>query len=193
MSRKFAHVLGWIGITLGAACSAQADELSLQITPIVGFERVVRSDPEPYAKWRVVYGAGVIAGYRILSGELEATRGTDSETFPLQGIEDRYQEDRLKLGVRTEVDLSSLLAAYFRLGGQASRGKRERTEAGSTTTTWTPIKADPYLGAGLRIQAGSALQLQAGLTVVFRRFPHMEDNEYQTSFGVNIQLGSAGR
>lgn len=166
---------------------ANAAEL-LSIEPIIGYERSQKLVPTPHTKDRLIYGARATAGLRLLSLELEYTRGTDSEDFPSDGLASKDTDDRLKMGLVSSFGLGRLFRLHARGGVQASKNIHEETQAGVTTVTSNPIEYNPYAGAGLSAGLGRKLSISGSLTAVFREFPDMSKNEYQATLGFSIKL-----
>lgn len=168
--------------------SAHASLFKLTIEPIVGFERVQKLIPTAHKVDRMLYGARFSLGIPLLAIEAQATRGTDSETFTSPAMSVKDTDDRLKLGLRSSLRLGPILMLIARGGGQAKRTIHEETVSGVTSRTIPPIKYRPYAGLGLTSRLGSAFALSGGITAVFNNFPHMKDNDYETTLGFTVSL-----
>lgn len=178
-------LLGFLGFS--SSSHALPAGTTYSVTPIVGFEQVTKARPDYHAKVRLIYGALVTAGYRIISAESEITRASDNEYYPLQDLRLADTDDRIKLGIRSEYPLLPILSAYGRLGGQASRNTHEEIRSGVSTKTIGKIKISPYFGLGVVLDVVNWVALQAGATVVFNEWPDMSKNDYQTTFGVTFR------
>jgi hypothetical protein len=169
--------------TVQAASSATGE-----LEPIFGYERVQKLVPTPHTKDRLIYGLRYSIGVPLLSAEAEYTRGMDQESFPTSNMDTKDTADRLKVGIRSRVRMGSFLSAFARAGGEAYRNIHEETVSGTTTRTEQPIQYSPYAGAGLNARLGKQFTLNAGLTVVFRNFPVMTQNDYQATAGFTVKF-----
>lgn len=159
------------------------------ITPIVGFEKVVKTRPDVHTKIRLMYGALITGGYREISGEIEYTRASDNEAFPLLGLTTRDTDDRVKVGLRSTFSvLAPVVDLTARAGGQASRNIHEETLNGVTTKTIGKLRVDPYAGLSLGLNVATLATLSAGVTAVFQDFPDMSKTDYQLAFGLSLHL-----
>ena len=175
----------FLGLTIGGSVHAAAlRDFNVQVEPVVGFERAYSPLPSPRTKVRLLYGLRATAGYSILSGELEATRASDSETFPSQGLTVDETSDKVKLGLRSGI-YRSFGAAFFRAGGQAQRVSRTQTAGGVPTQSQDPISIDPYAGIGAEL-GGANIRLTGSATVVFRDLQRLSQNELETTIGLRI-------
>ena len=156
--------------------------------PIIGYERVQKLVPSPHTKDRLLYGARYSLGLGFLGAEAEYTRSSDTENFPSSNLETQDTSDRLKIGARIRFLSLGILSASARLGGEASRNGHQETVSGNTTTTTEPIRYRPYAGAILNGRLGRSLGLHAGLTVIFRDFPDMAQNDYQATAGFSLKF-----
>jgi hypothetical protein len=165
-----------------------ASLLSLQVEPIVGYERVQKLVPTAHTKSRLIYGARLIAGLPLLSAEAELTRGTDDESFPDQGLTTKDTADKLKLGLRSGFGMGMLLRFTARGGVQATRNRHEETTGGVTTSALEPTRYKPYAGAGLRARLAPKITASAEAVVVFNDINDLKQNEYQTTAGFAIRF-----
>lgn len=166
---------------------ARASKASVNIEPIIGYERVQKLIPEAHTVERMYYGARATAGVSLLSAEAELTRATDTETFSNQNLTVKDLDDRLKLGLRSSYMLNSLISLQARGGVQAERKTQEQTNSGVSTTSVGKILYHPYAGASLSSRLMSNLSLTGGVTVVFHEFPNMNKNDYQVSLGFSVR------
>jgi len=174
-------------IAFSGTAQAAAGMISYSVEPIIGYERVQKLIPTAHTRERLVYGARVVAGLPLVSAEGEFTRAMDTEVFssPTQTIADT--EDRARVGLRSTFKLNGFLNIFVRAGAQAGQARHDITDAGGTTTTTTdPIKYRPYAGAGLRVNMGSKISLNADLTTVFHSFPSMNNNDYLTTASLAV-------
>lgn len=179
----FASVLGagWIS-------SAQAEVLSFAIEPIVGYERVQKVKPTAHTRNRMNYGARVRVGIPLVSLEAEGIRGQDEESYPDQDLTIKDMDDKIRLGIRSSLRMTSLLSLWVRGGGQAKRNTHEETTGGVTTQEVGQFVYKPYAGLGLSSRLGRNFELSGGITVVFNDFPRMAQNEYDTTLGFSVRL-----
>ncbi len=161
---------------------------AVTVEPIVGFEHVEKLTPAPHAKNRLIYGARVIAGIPLVSGELEYTRGTDREVFGDLGLTTTETADRGKVGARSSYVLGELLRFHLRAGGQLSKISREQTQGGVTTTTIESPAVKPYAGTGLSVRLAQALYASGEVVVVVNDLNDLSKNEYQTTAGFQVRL-----
>src|SRR5690606_20393379 len=106
-------------------------------------------------------GARVVAGYRLLSGEIEYTRGQSDANYPLTDLRIEETTERVRAGIRSTYDLGSILSFTGRGGAEIGRRNTESTTAGVTTKSESPTRVDPYVGAGIGIHLGKTLSLNA--------------------------------
>lgn len=189
MLKHYAQLIGVLFILLWAVFQKSARGItSVGIEPIVGYERVQLLLPTPHTKDRLVYGARATYGFSILSLEAEYTRGSSTESFPSEGLVTKDETQKIKFGLRSGIDILSLLNFYGRVGCQASENQHEETENGVTTKTRETVRYNPYAGAGLRLRLGRNLRATGDLTTVFRDFPNMNNNDYQITAGFVVQI-----
>jgi len=162
--------------------------VDVTLEPIAGYERVQKLVPNPHSRDRLVYGARLTAGVILFTGEAEYLRGSDTESFPTDDLTVLDAYEKARLGVRSGLKLGRLAAIFIRGGAQASRGREERTQAGVTITVDSPLRYDPYAGAGLRIGLSRRISLSAEVTAVLKNFPRMDDNEYLVTAGFAVHL-----
>lgn len=162
--------------------------LSLEIEPIVGYERVQKLIPVRHTRERFFYGARIIAGVPLVSAEAEVTRATDNEDLPDRNLFMKDDTDRVKLGLRSTIRLIGIVYAFARAGGQAEKNRHTETLAGVTTVTDDPITIKPYVGAGLRARMGRNLRFDADFTVVFHDTVNWNHYDYQTTAGFAVSF-----
>jgi len=185
---KVLYVL--IPFTLLTATQGQAaipTGMSVTVQPIVGYSFEKKSNPE--RRERVfIYGARVIAGYRIVSAEAEYTRGDSDAVYSNPDLRIKELSEKARLGIRSTYDLASILSVTARGGGEASRRTTERTEAGVTTNSKSPTTINPYLGAGLGFHLGSKVSLNAEVVATIPDVTDLRQNEYTTTLGLTISI-----
>lgn len=184
--------IGWLSFIMllgvfGLADSAlAAGLLELGVEPIVGYEYVQAILPSRHSVSRLVYGARVTAGVLMFSGEAEMTRGVTSEDYGT--YTQSITGDRVKVGVRSNFGLGSLLRVFLRVGGQAAQDRFDVTSGGVTATYYSDLKISPYAGAGLNARLSSLLSAHAGVTAVVPDFQDMTQNEYQATAGFRVKF-----
>ncbi len=189
MLKQYVHLICILTILLWAVFQRAAQGItSVGIEPIIGYERVQMWVPTLHTKDRLVYGARATYGFSFFSAEAEYLHAYSTESFPTQNLVTKDTADKIKLGIRSGVDLLGLLNFYGRLGGQATQNQHEETNAGITSITKEAVKYYPYAGAGLRLRLGRNLKVTGDLTTVFYDFPDMNKNEYQATAGFVIQV-----
>ena len=182
-----------IALLFGARLSAAAPSFDLKdvtysVEPVAGYELQHKSEPAPHAKLALIYGARVIAGYKIVALEGEYTRGSSDEDFADQSLRLEELTEKLKVGLRTAYDVASILKLSLRGGGEMSQHHTKSTSAGILTESDSPSKLAPYLGGGLACALGSKVSLTAEGTVTFRDLNDLGQSEYQGTFGLRLSL-----
>ena len=168
--------------------SSSNDNFKVKIEPLLGFETVFRDYPTPHTVTHQIYGLRVIAGIDTISGEAEYTKGTDTKNNSTAPEKIKFDDEKLKLGIRSSYNLTQHFLLTARLGGQARQTTREITSGGVITTEKEPIKYSPYAGAFLGINFGQYFRINAGSTVVFNDSKDMSKNEIQNTISVNIGI-----
>ncbi len=162
--------------------------ISMQIEPIVGYERVQKLIPDKHTVDRLHYGARLSLGVPFLAGEATYIRAYDTEEFPSDNLTVKDTTDKAQLGLRGSFKLIGVIRASARVGGQASQNVHEEIVSGVSTKTTETIKVHPYAGAGLIVQLGRLFQFKADVTTVFTKWPDMNYNEYQATAGFAVKF-----
>ena len=163
--------------------------LQFTITPIVGYERVQEIVPTPHTKDRLTYGARATLGIPLLSAEVEYTQAQSSEDFnPSQDLMTKDSAQQLKIGARTQVNLTTKIYGIGRAGVQATKNHHEQTTGGVTTAVDQPIYYKPYGGVGFGVSILPKVRATGEIVAVFNKFPDMSQNEYQTTVGLTISV-----
>jgi hypothetical protein len=171
----FAHAADYRGITY-------------TVEPIVGYTYQRNADPVG-TKLALTYGARVVAGYKILSGEAEYTiANTDSE-FPTTPERIQIKTEEIRAGLRSTYSLGSFLDWFLRGGAEVQRTHTKDTVAGVLTESDSPSDVYPYVGTGVSIALGSTLDLNADVTATVKDLHDMKQNEYRTTVGIQIAVG----
>ena len=157
----------------------------LTINPIVGYERVQKTQPTPHTSSRLIYGIGAKYGPPILKVEGEITRGSDSESYPDQDLTIKETATNLMLGIHSTFNSGSFLSWYLRGGGHARKVDQERTQNDVTTESDPAVYLSPYAGSGITLNLFDKVSINGGITVIFIGHPKATDLEYQTTFGVS--------
>jgi hypothetical protein len=173
--------------TQAANAAKVPDGLKYTIEPIVGFEHVQQLVPTPHSVNRIIYGARATAGYRIISAEAELTRGTNTESFPVQDLTIQNNDDKLKIGLRSGYSFMSYATFSLRAGGQATRAERKETTGSTVTVVRPSINYAPYAGTELRFAFSNTISFTTGIVVVFKDTKDMSKNDYQTTAGFQIR------
>lgn len=181
-------LLVFLAILSSTAGAAEYEGVSYTIEPIVGYAFERKDDP-PRAKRVLTYGARVIAGWRILSAELEYTQGDSDELFT-SGKRIEEKTERLRAGLRSTWALGSIVDWFLRGGGEAQKRERTTTISGVSTRTESPSRVYPYVGTGLAVHLGSALSLNASATATIKDTSDLKQNEYSTSLGVSLNFNA---
>jgi hypothetical protein len=172
----------------GATHAAPIGGFGFTVEPIIGFDRVQKLVPNPHTKNRLIYGARATAGILLISAEGEYTRGQDDESYSDLDLTVKEQADKAKLGIRSGFKLGPVVTFNLRAGGQATKGKRDETRGGVTTTYSQDLEVDPYAGAGLRGRLSNKLSASAEVVAVVTDTSDLSKNEYQTTAGFSIHL-----
>ena len=168
--------------------SAEAADKKLTFEPLYGIETALVRFPEPprYVT-RATYGARVLYGTTLLSGELEYTEAQSRKDYPDldQRVEDKSQ--RAALGIRSTLALGPFFGIYARAGGRASQGETKLTTAGISEIHKNPLQVDPYAGAGLQLALSSNFALNAGVTMI-----QNDNSEYDSQYtlGLTARFGT---
>lgn len=166
---------------------ASAAENRFIIEPLYGIETSLVQYPQPprYVT-RATYGARILYGITLLSGELEYTEAVSDKTYPSSNekVEDRSQ--RLAAGIRSTFALGNRLGIYGRIGGRASQGETKVTTSGVSETHESPLRVNPYAGAGLQFVFASNFALNAGVTMI-QNAEKKYDSQY--TLGLTARFG----
>lgn len=173
--------------TVFAQKSPSLKGISYKISPLFGYETTFRSTPTPHTSTHFMYGVRLTAGVEKISGELEVTRGTDSENYLVAPETINYTDDKLKLGITSVFKLTDYLNASARLGGQAKKTTQESISGGIPTKTEDPIEYSPYAGAAIGLNLGF-IGIHVGTTVVFKDINDMQKNEYQNTLTISAGI-----
>lgn len=169
-----------------AATKVNLGSNAFRIEPIAGYETVYRDTPTPHTSTRVIYGGRLVLGSGFLAGELEYTKGSDTENYSVAPEKVFHEDEKAKLGLRLTHPFNQYFFTSARLGAQASKGYKEETNGAVVTRTEIPIKYLPYAGASLGIHFGSFISISAGTTMVFRDSSDMSKNDVQNTLSVSI-------
>lgn len=163
-------------------------ESKLTFEPIYGMETRLVQYPSP-ARYvtDAVYGARVLYGETLLSGEAEYTTTQSRKDYPSQSLKVEDKVERASLGLRSTFPMSQFVGAYIRAGGRASRGEATITTNGVAETKDNPLRVDPYAGAGLQLAFHSNFALNAGATLI-----RNSENKYDTQYtlGLSARFGN---
>lgn len=162
--------------------------ISTGVEPIIGYERVQKLIPTPRTVERLVYGARITVGVPLISAEAEFTRATDTESFPSLNQTYKDTEDKARVGARSTFRLGGMISLIARAGAQAKLVKHEVTTGSVTGLIVEPIRYNPYAGAGFKFKLSRQVALTADITVVFRDFPNMNQNDYMTTAGFVVSF-----
>lgn len=173
-------------LTLSGAYAQTSGSKKFMIEPLYGIETRLVRYPEP-ARYvtSATYGARVLYGTTLLSGEGEYTTTKSRKDYPSadQKVEDTAE--RLSLGLRTTFPMGRFLGAYFRAGGRASQGETIVTTAGESKTIENPLRIDPYAGAGIQVAISSLMAVNAGATMI-RNAENKYDAQYTLSLSARF-------
>lgn len=179
-------ILGYL--LLSCFSSASFALISMNVEPIVGYERVQKLVPDRHYKDRVHYGLRVSLGVPLLSVEAAYLRSNDTEEFTDLGLTIKDTTDKAQLGLRSSFKFHGIVRLTARAGGQAKLNVHEEIRNGVATKDIETLKVDPYAGAGFIFQLGKLFQFRSDLTVVFTKFPDMNYNEYQLTAGFAVKF-----
>lgn len=177
-----------VGLLLLIIPTVQAAELKFE--PIYGFERSLQAEPKP-ARYRTEVFLGVRATYgnKTLAGELEVNQSNSENEFNETKVKTDTQN--LLLGLRLIPISHQYYNIYMRGGMRARQQKVEITQNGNSQTTTNPTQLDPYAGAGLGINLGGLLSLNASATLVYNRNAEAsEQYDTQYSLGASFAFGN---
>jgi hypothetical protein len=177
-------VLMILGVPLIAHSAA-----SIRLEPLFGVEHSQNQYPEP-ARYstRSFFGLRALAGYTLLSAELEATQSNDRRDYPSENLKVEDQIRRAMVGLRSTYALSHFLGFYLRAG---ARGTEEKNTITNTNTSAVEVKNpgikwDPYAGTGLQIAFAQNFALNGGATWIFTG---ASKPDVQYSFGFTVKFG----
>lgn len=162
---------------------------SIRFEPLYGVEHTQNQYPEP-ARYstRSFFGLRALAGYTLLSAELEATQSNDRRDYPSENLKVEDQIRRAMVGLRSTYALSHFLGFYLRAGAGGTEEKNTITNTNtSVVEVKNPgIKWDPYAGTGLQIAFAQNFALNGGATWIFTG---ASKPDVQYSFGFTVKFG----
>lgn len=181
----FKQLLILLCFILSSYAAAQA---RFTFEPIYGVETRLVRYPEP-ARYTTdaVYGARVLYGTTLLSGEAEYTTTMSRKDYPSQDMKVEDKAERASIGLRSTFPMSQFVGAYVRAGGRASQGESIITTSGVSEIKDNPLRIDPYAGAGLQLAFHSNFALNAGATLI-----RNSENKYDTQYtlGLSARFGN---
>lgn len=178
-----------LALVSGNAFSAEIRN-RLNITPIIGLERVQKFVPSPHMKTRAIYGVQATYKLPIATLETEYTHAQDTSTDAATSTSYKDVEDKIRVGLRGNFNLSTFLSTYLRGGAQGRKNEQTKTVSNTTTTKSTSSKVQPYVGTGLEIKILQVLSISADLLATYTPTddPNLKDYELQPSVGLNIRF-----
>jgi hypothetical protein len=176
-------------VALFCVVPAWAQDWSIRIEPLFGFEHVSNRYPEP-ARFttRSFFGLRAVAGYPLLAAEFEVTQSNGRRDYPSENLKAEDEVRRGLIGVRSTYAVASFLGFHLRAGARATD---QKTTITNTTTNTKEVKHpglewDPYAGTGLQLVVANNLALNAGATWFF---PKNSPAEVQYSLGITVKFG----
>lgn len=164
-------------------------KFSIRFEPLYGVEHALHRYPDPpsYAT-RTFFGLRVLAGFTLLSLELEGNQSNGHREFPSRNLKTDDQIQRLYAGLRSTIPTTNWLAVFFRAG---ARGTKEKTTITDTaldtkTTKEPPLQWDPYAGTGIQVALSNILAASAGATWTFLQ-GRRPDVQY--TLGLTLKFG----
>lgn len=159
----------------------------VNIEPIFGFERVQKISPTAHTSDRLTYGARVTLGVPAISLEGEYLYGRDTENFSSTSITET--DNRLKIGLRSGLNLGSFIRLNARAGMQITRNQFEQASDGTVTLTLiNEALYAPYAGLGLKVNLLSMLAASGEFVAVMLDTADFSQNEYQATIGLIIKF-----
>lgn len=148
--------------------------------PLVGTETVLVNYPTPNYHTRATYGARVLYGVTLFSGEVEYTQAQSDKSYS-GGDEVETKSQRLSLGFRSTFPMGKYFGFHFRAGGRASQGETKVVKSGVSDTKQDPKVIDPYGGAGIQLAFANNLALNLGITLI-----RNSEDEYDKQYTVGL-------
>ena len=173
------------------AASFDTRGFAVSIEPVLGYEFAERDSPTRHRAGMLLYGGRFTAGKPHFSMEGEYTQGSSTEAFTspsVQTIETR--KDSARIGIRATAALSSLLASYLRLGGQASKVKTTTIDLSGVSIADREWQYKPYLGTGIQIALAGALTAGLDANYVFYSLQDFTANSVQLSGSIRLRFGN---
>ncbi len=161
----------------------------IQITPIVGLERVQKFEPTPQMKNRFFYGARVLYPLIVANAEAEYTHAYDTSYSSSTSTTYKDEEDKLKVGLRGTA-AGAFASLSIRGGAQVRKNLHTVTTSISSSTKKTTTKVNPYAGVGASLFFGSYISLSGEITGVYvpTSDSALDDIEYQPSLGLTLHF-----
>lgn len=162
--------------------------LQIGLEPIIGYERVQKLVPTTHTTDRLLYGARITAGFKLLSLEAQYTTAKDTESFSNPDLTVTDTGQKAKVGLRSTLG-SGMMKLVARGGVQGFQTRHQESSGGvSTVDTTVPLVYKPYGGAGLKFRLSSQISFTAEVVAIFKKFPDMNQNEYETTAGFEIHI-----
>lgn len=170
-----------------AGSSTLPKDIKYTISPLFGYESVFRATPTPHTLTHTMYGARLTAGTDLISGELEYTKGSDTENFLVAPQLIATDDEKVKLGIKSTYRFNDVLFASGRIGGQAKKSVRTETSNGVAVKIEDPIAYDPYAGASLGVKLGP-VSISAGATAVIHSTTDNSKNDIQNTLSISLGI-----
>lgn len=173
-------------LTLNNVWAQSSATKKFTIEPLYGIEtRLVRyPEPSRYVT-EATYGARLLYGTTLLSGEAEYTTTKSRKDYPSASQKVEDSAERVSLGLRSTFPMAKFIGAYLRAGGRASQGETIVTTAGESKTIENPLRIDPYAGAGIQVAVSSLMAVNAGATMI-RNAENKYDAQYTLSLSARF-------
>lgn len=170
------------------AQSSRQQKFKVDVEPVFGVETVYRSYPESHTATQMNYGMRVTLGVPLLSLEAEYLQSKDTKDRDTAPERIEFKEEKMKLGLRSQYNISSHLTATIRAGAQVRKREREESNGGVITTLKEPDKTSPYAGAQIGFRMGANLSLHLGSTVVFNDLKDFSKNDIQNTISFRVGI-----
>ncbi len=179
----------FLGIIFTQICYAQnraSDSFRFRIAPIIGYETVYRDTPVEHKTSRLIYGVFLTLGKDALAGELEYTRGSDTETYNTAPQTIQNADDKAKLGLRSTYWLNNYLFTVIRGGLQVIRNVRDITSDGIVTHT-DKTSYYPYAGISLGLDL-ETFTIGFGTVMIFKDARDFSKNDVENMITLGIRF-----